>query len=102
MQEQIICSAIWYDDTEKYAHQPSNITSGFIVAGMRHHNCYMTIYCLRGIDKSFQSLEKEQGFLTNLNRFVDRKEGLLIARSANQLLDSEPIRGDELFSENLY
>ena len=50
--------------------------------------------------------EKEQGFLTNLNRFVDRKEAYQIAKNANQLAPWVNITGDsentKLFSEDLY
>ncbi|AHG75390.1 hypothetical protein X808_8670 [Mannheimia varigena USDA-ARS-USMARC-1296] len=46
--------------------------------------------------------EKQQGFLTNFCRFVDRKEALQIAKANNQIrfkLNYEP---DELYSEMLY
>jgi hypothetical protein len=42
--------------------------------------------------------EKEQGFLTNKNRFVSRQEGAKIAFAAGQIKE-EIVR---LFSEDLY
>ena len=46
--------------------------------------------------------ESEQGFLTSLNRFVGREEGLEIAMRENQVKDLREIRGNRLFSEDLY
>jgi len=51
-----------------------------------------------------------QGFLTNLDRFVDRKEAMKIAKSANQLLrpefhednDDAILTSEDLYSEDLY
>lgn len=42
-----------------------------------------------------------QGFITNTNRFVDRKEALVIAKEANQLIRKTPPE-DILFSEDLW
>lgn len=43
----------------------------------------------------------EQGFITNLNRFVDRKEALKIAVAANQELHKW-CNTDELYSEDIF
>ena len=43
--------------------------------------------------------EEVQGFLTNKNRFVDRKEGLKIAQNAHQVITDQSI---QLYSEDLY
>lgn len=43
----------------------------------------------------------EQGFITNLDRFVDRKEALKIARNANQELH-KICDTDELYSEDIF
>ena len=48
------------------------------------------------------AFEKEQGFLTSLDRFVNRVEGLEIALETNQVLDTTKLRGNRLFSEDLY
>ncbi len=45
--------------------------------------------------------EKEQGFLTNLNRFVDRKEAWSIADKAGQIKQQSGGHGT-LYSEDLY
>lgn len=56
--------------------------------------------------------QAQQGFLTNLNRFVDRKEGLRLQLAAgitsiNQgghdlIASPAGYRGDHLYSEDLY
>jgi hypothetical protein len=49
-----------------------------------------------------ESGENEQGFLTSKNRFVSREEALIIALRENQVMDINEIRGNRLFSEDLY
>lgn len=111
--EYILCASIHFDDGKVHPLQPKNITTGFVVCGHRHHNCYTS---LRSIGKSlgyddtlivkkWLDLETRevQGFITNLDRHVDRKEAYLIAKEAGQLLHnmhdkSNPI----LISEDLY
>ena len=37
--EQIICSAIWYNDNNYYPHQEIyGVDSGFVIGGFRHNN----------------------------------------------------------------
>lgn len=96
--EYILCVAIWFDDGKEYIHQPLNIKSGYVISGHRHHNCFMSVDILTDNNESFLDFEKEQGFLTNTNRFVDRKEGAQIAFDAGQT--DKLIK--TLFSENLY
>ena len=43
-----------------------------------------------------------QGFLTSKGRFVDRKEALKIALENDQVIDRTQIRGENLYSEDLY
>ena len=95
-QEYILCSAIWYQDGEIYVHQPKNIEMGFVICGRRHHNIVNTI----GQKFYFRTAENShvQGFLTNLDRFVDRKEAAQIAFNYGQI----PALKKELFSEDLY
>lgn len=95
-QEYILCAAIWWNDGKIYDHQPKNIEEGFVVCGRRHHNCFMTVYIVRG--KKFKSIDgyKEvQGFLTNTDRFVDRKE-------AYKIVYPDAITVQDLYSEDLY
>jgi len=112
--EFILCAAIWIDDKQIHDQQPTNIESGFVVCGRRHNNCYQIIKDFgREVNEYFKSLNlteddyrKHQGFITSLDRFVNRKEGWIIAKENNQiqfgLQASE--NGDEsiLISENLY
>lgn len=96
--EYIICSAIWFDDKIEYVHQPFNIKSGFVICGHRHHNCFNIMSILSNDIKKHIKYEKEQGFITNLNRFVDRKEGAEIAYKAGQTKTLLT----RLYSEDLY
>lgn len=98
--EYILCAAIHYDDGKQYVHQPTNITSGFVVCGRRHHNIINTL----GLVFNHKTRGREgQGFLTNTDRFVDRKEGYRIAKAAGQLLhDLHDQSNPTLVSEDLY
>lgn len=97
-QEYILCAAIWFDDGIKREHEVTNIETGFVVCGRRHHNCFSLLYHLSNKDTSYLKLEKEQGFITSKNRFVDRYEAMKIAHAANQTNKTE----GQLFSEDLY
>lgn len=96
--EKIICAAIWFDDGEKYDHQPVNINSGFVIAGMRHHNCFQTLAILSKDIGSHVKYEKVQGFITTLNKFVTRERAAKIAYEAGQI----KMNVGKLFSEDLY
>jgi hypothetical protein len=93
MKEFIICAAIRIDD------------SGKVYYGHRHNHC---LEALCGELSWFMNrqevsgIKKTQGFITSQNRFVDRKEGLVIALANDQVLGKKEIRGDELYSEDLY
>ena len=116
--EWILCAAIWYRDGKKHEAQPRNIESGFVIAGRRHHNCYATAKALCGGDR-VQELKLEnientmtreeykdhQGFITSLDRYVNRQEAYEIARANNQIKlgDGEVVRElKTLISEHLY
>ena len=101
MTETILCAAIYYPE---YCELPSgynliNIDKGLVLCGHRHYNIIGQCigFKLRQADMG----KYIQGFLTNTNRFVDRKEALLIAQNANQLKEGEHVF-KELYSENLY
>lgn len=96
--EKIICAAIWFDDGEKYDHQPVNINSGFVIAGMRHHNCFQTLAIISRDIGSHVKYEKAQGFITTLNKFVTRERAAKIAYEAGQTI----MNLGKLFSEDLY
>lgn len=109
MKEYIICSAIHYDDGNKYEHQPKGMESGFVVCGRRHHNCIATL-SITMADKydKVMAMRDAQGFMTNTDRFVDRREGYFIAKDAGQLLhnmhDESNLQlvSEDLYSEDLY
>ena len=115
--EFILCAAIWINDDKVHEAQPENIEIGFVVCGRRHHNCYQSIKDITGVSTnnaigeliksmSDDEIRKHQGFITSLDRYVDRKEGWKIAKENNQIqfgLDVSE-NGDDsiLISENLY
>jgi len=96
--EYILCSAIWFDDGKEYVHNPSNIKTGFVIAGRRHHNCFAVLGQILQPNLEYKALDDIQGFLTNTNRFVDREEGGRIAFEAGQTKELKKT----LFSEDLW
>ena len=95
----ILCAAIWFKDGQKHEHQPRNIDSGFVVAGRRHHNVYLTVADIKDVPyKDYGYSENIQGFLTSDDRFVNRKEAGQIAFDAGQTAKLTEC----LFSEDLY
>jgi hypothetical protein len=94
LKEYIIAAAIWYSNDIKYPHQPINVETGFVVLGKGHHNCIATTKILSGKNTTFE----EQGFLTNLNRFVSREEGAKIAYAFGQIAEQK----ETLYSEDIY
>ena len=113
MSERILCAAIHFNDGNIYEHQPVNIQTGIVVTGRRHHNCYATLAAIGKVLqlekralRSFERIDRDsQGFITNYDRYVDRKEGWRIAIAANQVVHGAGLSSDEnpiLISENLY
>ena len=94
--EYIVCSAIHYDDNRKHYHQPDNIETGFVIAGLRHHNCFYTIATLKG--ETIKGMKETQGFLTNDNRFLDREDAGKLAFTCGQIKE----KVSTLFSEDIY
>lgn len=65
----------------------------------RHHHCVHIAY----IDDNYKQVVTEsQGFITNTGRYVERKEGLAIAKTAKQLQPFTFHHPTELFSESLW
>jgi hypothetical protein len=89
MEERIICAAIHNPEEIDMAGKP------LIYCGLRHANILWQ-------SKLVSRNPNHQGFLTSKGRFVDRKEALIIALKNNQVINIEEIRGDNLFSEDLY
>lgn len=107
--ERIICAANWYDDRVTRLHKPINITTGFVTCGHRHHNCINTFAQIVGFPYNEEAMDihktEVQGFLTNTNRFVDRKEAYKIAFEADQIIGPNkgcPENTIGLTSEDLY
>lgn len=107
--EKIICSAIWFQTGVAYVHQPKNIEAGYVICGRRHHNCFATKMAVMDETNTLSLVERTdlackppivQGFLTNTDRFVDRKEAFLIAKKAGQLLLEK--KNETLFSEDIF
>lgn len=111
--EYILCAAIHFNDGKEYEQQPKNITEGFVVTGRRHCNCYATLSAIGkaiGLEeralRAFERIDRDQqGFLTNLNRYVSRAEAWKIAEVSGQIVNGYTLcKGDDaiLISENLY
>jgi hypothetical protein len=107
--EFILCAAIWYKDLPLVKPEvlqirgfaPYNVDRGIVFCGWRHPSCMYQKYALTGL-RDAESGEEEEGFLTSKNRFVGREEALIIARANNQLYDEKNVRGNLLYSEDLY
>lgn len=106
LKESILCAAIWYMDIPLKREIPSvlpkNCDKGLVVLGHRHGQCIWTVACLTGLRTvtfaEDATGEHEQGFLTNLNRFVTREEAAEIAFNAGQIRE----KIETLYSEDLY
>lgn len=79
---------------------PKNCTTGVVFTGIRHSQCIYVKSAVTGL-RDCESGENIQGFLTNLNRFVDREEGWIIAKEASQIIRVSGGEGT-LYSEDLY
>lgn len=88
--ERILCAAVLFN--------------GLIISGYRHYNCYEVIEKLGNVPQNLWPGSDSHGFLTSHNRFVNRREGYLIAKENNQLLlpPKEDDSEDILTSEDLY
>ena len=99
VKEYILCSAIYVQDGNIYEHQPKNISSGYVICGRRHHNCFTSMQIFKELNKfDWDKKQVIQGFLTNEDRFVDRIEGAKIAFECGQIKDEK----ERLISEHLY
>ena len=107
MKEIILCAAVWYkemiikkEEVPLDRYLPENCDKGIVFLGHRHGQCIYSKYAITGLRDS-ESGENIQGFLTNLNRFVDRKEGWIIAKEAEQIIRVSGTEGT-LYSEDLW
>lgn len=101
--EHILCAAIHYpnDKTEGIVFQPKNIEKGIVLSGWRHHNVINLYFALTG--KKTAGSGAIQGFLTSLDRFVDREEAFQIALKTKQIAKEQIVRDKQgLDSYDLY
>jgi len=108
-EERILCAAIWYDDGKEYRMQPTNITSGIVVCGHRHPHCKVILMSWLYPNWQKNSLQEQikievnnkevQGFLTDKNRFITRKEAAIIHVANGWKLHYST---RDLYSEDLY
>jgi hypothetical protein len=98
MKEYIICAAIHVNNGKVYVHQPKNITTGFVICGRRHHNCFATLSLIN--DEPKDKLVMIQGFLTNEDKFYNRSDSYKIAVESGQTIDDSAAK--TLISEDLY
>lgn len=64
----------------------------------RHNHCIHDAFLVQ----KKQVVTSSQGFITNRGRYVDRIEGLAIARNAKQILPRKWVHPTELFSESIW
>jgi hypothetical protein len=99
IRESILCSAVWYLDLPTPIYRPDNIDQGIVFCGRNHIFCIHQMIAMTG-KKQYEAGKEIQGFLTNLNRFVDRKEAILIAKKSGQLPMNSTI--NQLHSEDIF
>lgn len=90
--------------TNEYIVSAALSIDDFIVtkpAPARHHHLIQCAFTWGGRELTTWARAK-QGFLTNRGRFVDRVEGMTIARNAKQYGRGNTYTGEELFSEDLW
>ena len=85
MKEFILCAAVKNNED--------------IICGYRHSDCYKILSIF--VTEELLPGREFQGFLTSKNRFVDRTEGLKIAKDNNQIWHNMEVH-DILTSEDLY
>lgn len=94
LKETIICAAIWFPNENQPPYTVKNKT-GLVLCGHRHGHILGQYNAMGG---KYTKVLSVQGFLTNHNNFLDRKEAhkLFIENGGS------PEFSDELYSEDLY
>lgn len=103
LKESIICAAIWYKDLPTQEHLlPCNVKEGVVLCGWRHGCIIQQMKALTGLRTVKFGNDSVgttvQGFLTNKNRFLDRKEAHTLFKEFGKIPEYE----NELYSEDLY
>lgn len=96
--EYILCAAIWYPSAPTPAHKCTNMETGLVLCGHRHHDVISQAAAMQV--KTRYGYGEDQGFLTSKNRFVTRIEGYEIALNQGQIISNQHNR--VLYSEMLY
>jgi len=90
--EIVICAAIRMKD-------------GYIIRGHRHCDCMRTAEQTPRYKKEGWAFSENQGFVTSLNRYVNRIEGARIQKAAgikSKMPEGQEYLHGELYSEDLY
>lgn len=105
--EKILCAANWYPNLQLKRNDfpmshllPVNIVGGIVFCGHQHLQCLYQMIAMTGLTQHEAGIEI-QGFLTNKNRFVNRKRGAELASKAGQIINPN-YNPEYLFSEDLY
>ena len=89
MKEIVICAAVRAKD-------------GKVIIGHRHNFAMRTMNVIPGYENERPNGD-DQGFITSMNRYVNREEGYKLQIEAGiPSKDPGGYRGGELFSEDLY
>lgn len=100
-EERILCAAIWYKGMPDSIIQVGGVDRGVVLCGYRHGYIIHQFVALTGKRSvTSEAGEYVQGFLTTTNRFVDRKEAMIIAKKTGQVTSLQSFK--ELYSEDLY
>jgi hypothetical protein len=101
--EYIIAAAVYINDGNDYLFKPYNIDKGYVLSGWRHACIWETLKATTGkVQHEFGKMNVDwiDGFLTNKNRFLNRKESFDLVSKNEQL--TKPLIGSELTSEDLW
>ena len=90
--ETVICAAIRMND-------------GYVIRGHRHSDCICAASKIQRYKKNSHAFGDNQGFVTSLNRYVNRIEGAKIQKAAgikSKMPEGQEYLHGELYSEDLY
>ena len=90
--------------TRSIVASANRYSNGLTLVGVRHWDEHMHTQALCYRENGILPNDKdpEQGFLDNHGNFLNRRQALIVAKAANQIV--KRVGGDEqeLYSENLY
>lgn len=102
--EVIVCAAIKYLVKDQKTIDMKLLAVDLVIPMVRHYSPdgRDVLDQVIPVYENKEIYEKEQGFITNYGRFVDRKEALAIAKQNNQIKYGIGYEQEELYSEMLY